>query len=80
MTEMRRFRERVAQFFALQHYWGNVLSRVLGVVEGRFARQEGTTQHLTKETGSMRTRLDEHDQHIVKVVHESQNLRQGLAD
>jgi hypothetical protein len=81
MTEMRGFMERVAQVVARQeHDLGNGLPRVLGVVEGRLARQEGTTQHLTEATGSLRTRLDEQAQRIVELVHESQNLRQGLAD
>ncbi len=50
------------------------------MVEGRLAQQEGTTQHLTEATGSLRTRMDEQAQRIVKLVHESQNLRQGLED
>ncbi len=76
MTEMRGFMERVAQVVARQeHDWDNGLPRVLGVVEGRLARQEATTQHLTEATGSLRTCLDEQYQRIVELVHELQNLR-----
>ncbi len=63
-----------------EHNWGNGLPRVLGVVEGRLARQEENTQHLTEATGSLRTRLDEQAQRTVELVHELKNLRQGLAD
>ncbi len=69
MTEMRGFMERVAQVVARQeHELDNGLPRVLGVLEGRLAQQEGTTQHLTEATVRLITHLDEQDQRIVELV------------
>ena len=81
MGEMRGFMERVAQVVTRQeHDLHHALPRVLGVVEGRLAVEEGATRQMAEAARKFSARLCEEAQRIIELAREAQNLRQELAD